>query len=107
MLSGEIRVTWHMPDFFLKLGPFCSLVPPLLLPEAQRLLEQALPDTLLPGTQMSTEGPVVAWGGLPVLAEVLCAGDGQAPPLLSSCLRELTFPGAEEIKQTNIIVHFD
>lgn len=102
MFPAGVRVTWHMSDFFPKLGPFCSLGRPLLLPEAQRLLEQALP-----GTQMSTEGPWWTGQGCQSWAEVLRAGDEQAPPLLSACLRELTFPGAEEeIKQTNIIGSF-
>lgn len=90
--------TWYRPEF-LSVSRFSGVWSPLCFSQEQ----QASADTLLLGTQGSTEGPGSGLGRASSLRQrspVTAVGRDR----LSSVLRELTLPGAEEeIRQATII----
>lgn len=96
----------HMPELHSVAGSSGSLGLPSAAPRSTAASGSGMPDTLLPGTQTSTEGPVVASAGLPGLGKGLLCWQWHVPPLFF-CPGELTFPVAEEeIKRIMIIVLF-
>lgn len=61
----EVGVTWNMTELLPVAGSSGSLGLFSAFPRSTEAAGTASPDTLMPGTQCSTKGPVVAWAGLP------------------------------------------
>lgn len=61
----EVGVTWNMTELLPVAGSSGSLGLFSAFPRSTEAAGTASPDTLMPGTQCSTKGPVAAWAGLP------------------------------------------